>query len=218
MVKCKRVIVVFLLFLLAGCEDDEIKNLLQSGLDKGNPTGTRGVCFIVDKIDYPYTTKYIEGDLDEDSAISFKKKLNESLNKRLAMFARLGLLSEQPAEDENGQLTGFYQYDVSDEGRKYHAYALHGNRSVFCFGHVVIDSIRGKQWDVAETQADVSYYYHVEGEIPAWATSPELSIISPLSDNNDSIIWRKKTGGVPFNKTASGLKPVIIPNLIIFGT
>ncbi|RKS84352.1 hypothetical protein DES39_2184, partial [Orbus hercynius] len=146
MSKWQKIMMVFTLFLLVGCENAEIKKTLQDGFDNTNPTGTRGVCFTVGRIDYPYTSKYVEGKLDDFGfGLNREKKRNENLNQRLAMFARLGLLSETAALDDNGQPTGFYQYDFTDEGKQYGG-MYPKNDQFFCFGRVVVDSVGGMRW------------------------------------------------------------------------
>ncbi|RKS84416.1 hypothetical protein DES39_2179, partial [Orbus hercynius] len=144
MFKCYTIVMVLTLFLLVGCENAELKKTLQTGFDNANPTGTRGVCFTVGRIDYPYTTKEVTGKLDEYGYNRFIDG-NNILNKRLAMFARLGLLSETAALDDNGQPTGFYQYDFTDEGKQYGG-MYPKNDQFFCFGRVVVDSVGGMRW------------------------------------------------------------------------
>lgn len=56
------------------------------------------------RINYPYTTKYVKGKLDDKMhGINFKKSSNEYLNRLLVMYARLGLLSETPVIDDKGR-------------------------------------------------------------------------------------------------------------------
>ncbi|RKS84818.1 hypothetical protein DES39_2035 [Orbus hercynius] len=216
MSKWQKIIMLFSLFLLVGCENADIKKTLQAGFDNANPTGTRGVCFTVGRIDYPYTTKEVTGKLDEYGYNRFIDG-NNILNKRLAMFARLGLLSETAAVDDNGQPTGFYQYNFTDEGLKYKAYYLGGTSQVFCFGRVVVDSIGNKLWEPNKTTMTFTYYYHVEGEIPEWAKSPELNEYIALSKDNQQIDWSDQGSNNFFRKTKEGLKPIVTVGSLVFG-
>ncbi|RKS84415.1 hypothetical protein DES39_2178 [Orbus hercynius] len=217
MSKWQKIIMLFTLFLLLGCENAEIKKTLQAGFDNGNPSGNQGVCFGVGRIDYPYTSKYVEGKLDDFGfGLNREKKRNENLNQRLAMYARLGLLSETAAVDDNGQPTGFYRYNFTDEGLKYKAYYLQ-EWQVFCFGRVVVDSIGNKLWEPNKTMATVGYNYHVEGYIPKWAESPELNIIRRISKDNEPINWSARHAAWMFKKTKEGLKPYITTSIMIFG-
>ncbi|RKS84414.1 hypothetical protein DES39_2177 [Orbus hercynius] len=215
MSKWQKIIMLFSLFLLVGCENADFKKTLQMGFDKSNPTGTRGVCFGVGKIAYPYTTKEVVGEVNE-RGYNLLADINNDLNQRLAMFARLGLLSETAALDDNGQPTGFYQYDFTDEGLKYKAYYLQ-EWQVFCFGRVVVDSIGNKLWEPNKTMATVGYNYHVEGYVPEWAISPELNIITQLSKNREQIDWSDQQDSWMFKKTKDGLKPVVTPGVSAFG-
>ncbi|RKS84433.1 hypothetical protein DES39_2172, partial [Orbus hercynius] len=144
MSKWQKIIMLFTLFLLVGCENAEIKKMLQSGFDHANPTGNRGVCFMLGSIYYPYTTKEVVGEVNE-RGYNLQTDINNDLNQRLAMFARLGLLSETAAVDGHGQPTGFYQYDFTDEGKQYGG-MYPKNDQFFCFGRVVVDSVGGMRW------------------------------------------------------------------------
>lgn len=217
----QKIIMIFTLFLLAGCENTEIKQELQAGFDKANPSGKRGICFIVGRINYPYTTKYITGEENNQSGLSaeLRKERNESLNERLAMLARLELFSETPAIDDKGNATGFYQYDLTEEGKKYAAGRAGTNVRYFCFGRVVVDSVGDMYWggDTEKRWGSQKYIFHVEGEIPKWATSPELNIIGKLSKNNEPIKWDNVNASWPYSRTSKGLKPTVSPGIYYVG-
>ncbi|WP_170143312.1 hypothetical protein, partial [Orbus hercynius] len=135
----------------------------------------------------------VTGELDESGYNRFIDR-NNTLNKRLSTFAQLGLLTEQPVISEDGKPNGFYHYEITELGKAYRYY--NGDRQKFCFGRVVVDSIKSKQEIVTyfdEIQVEVVYNRHVEGEIPAWATSPLLrdAGYSVPSTKGEAIDWNK---------------------------
>ncbi|RKS87186.1 hypothetical protein DES39_0403 [Orbus hercynius] len=191
MFKLNSVIWLLVILLLTGCEDGKIKTILQTGLDKLNPTGKTGICFTVGDITYPYTSVDVTGELNESGYNRFIDR-NNTLNKRLSTFAKLGLLTEQPVIGEDGKPSGFYDYDLTELGKAYRYYSTRSQ--VFCFGRVVVDSITSKEEGLTSLNkilVNVGYKRHVEGEIPTWATSPLLNDVSVarLSKNGEPIDW-----------------------------
>ncbi|RKS84347.1 hypothetical protein DES39_2189, partial [Orbus hercynius] len=189
MFKLNHRIWLLAILLLTGCEDGKIKTMLQTGLDKLNPTGKVGICFTVGEVSYPYTSKDVIEAPDKWGE-TYPVAANKKLNQRLSIFAQLGLLTEQPVIGEDGKSTGFYHYDITDVGKGYRYY---WNQSqLFCFGRVVVDSIKSKNEGLTSLNkilVNVVYKRHVEGEIPVWATSPLLNDVASiqLSKNGEPI-------------------------------
>ncbi|WP_392563739.1 hypothetical protein RHO13_10765 [Orbus wheelerorum] len=190
---------IITLFLLAGCNDSKLQNVLQEGFDSSNPTGKTGICFTIGALNYPYTSHEVTGELDENGYNRFIER-NDILNKGLAIFSQLGLLSEQPAVDKDGKPTGFYHYDLTELGKKYRYY--HNDKQVFCFGRMVVDAITKKREETSNLGPvlAVTYRYHIEGEIPQWAISPLLNQIIQFSKNNEPIDWSYRFGNQRFDK------------------
>ncbi|WP_170143311.1 hypothetical protein, partial [Orbus hercynius] len=191
MFKLNHSIWLLAILLLTGCEDGKIKTILQTGLDQQNPTGKTGICFTVGDITYPYTSIAVTGELDE---FGYNRQVskNNILNSNLKSFAQLGLLSEQPIMAQDGKPSGFYYYDITELGKAYRYYSAESQ--VFCFGRVVVDSIKSKEEGLTslnKTLVNVVYKRHVEGEIPVWATSPLLNDVASiqLSKNGEPIDW-----------------------------
>ncbi|RKS87187.1 hypothetical protein DES39_0404 [Orbus hercynius] len=217
MFKLNHRIWLLAILLLTGCEDGKIKTILQTGLDKQDQTGKTGICFTVGDITYPYTSIAVTGELDESGYNRFIDR-NNTLNKRLSTFAQLGLLTEQPVISEDGKPSGFYHYDITELGKAYRYYT--GKQQLFCFGRVVVDSIKSKQEIVTyfdEIQVQVVYNRHVEGEIPVWATSPLLNDAGYRvpSKKGEAIDWNEGFFmQFFFRQKDNSLKPwpFIIPN------
>ncbi|WP_392563743.1 hypothetical protein [Orbus wheelerorum] len=220
MLYMKKYLLIITLLFLSGCENNQIKTVIQQGLDSQNPTGETGICFTVGVVDYPYTSHEVTGELDERGYNRFIVR-NNTLNKRLALFSQLGLLSEQPAVDKDGKPTGFYHYDLTELGEKYR-YFYHNNKQIFCFGRVIVDSIASKQESLTSLDTmlvNVWYNFHVEGEIPEWAKSPLLNSIRRLSKDNKAIDWSKGYHIQYFSRQKDNSLKIeigIIPN--IYGT
>ncbi|WP_392563746.1 hypothetical protein RHO13_10805 [Orbus wheelerorum] len=190
---------IITLFVLAGCNDSKLQKVLQEGFDSSNPTGKTGICFTVGVVDYPYTSIEVTGEPDQWGEL-YPVVANRKLNKRLALFSQLGLLSEQPVVDKDGKPTGFYHYDLTELGKKYRYY--HNDDQVFCFGRMVVDAITKKREETSNLGKvlSVDYRYHIEGEIPQWATSPLLNQYRFLSRKNEPIDWSKQLDNQRFDK------------------
>ncbi|RKS84346.1 hypothetical protein DES39_2188, partial [Orbus hercynius] len=159
----------------------------------------------------------VTGELDEFGYNRFIDG-NDTLNKRLSTFAQLGLLTEQPVIGEDGKPSGFYHYDITELGKAYRYYT--GKQQLFCFGRVVVDSIKSKDEGLTSLNkilVNVVYKRHVEGEIPVWATSPLLRDAGyPLSlKSGEPIDWQEGYFvQFFFRQKDNSLKPwpFIVPN------
>ncbi|WP_392563375.1 hypothetical protein RHO13_08080 [Orbus wheelerorum] len=162
-----QALIVLISFWLIGCNDniDQYKDRIQYDNDRRNPTGNRSLCLAVGdlaKTDYPYTIKYIEGEINEDDTWD-PIAWNNILNQRLANFAKAGLFSEQQVGEDNGK--PLYRYQFTPEGEKY-AHWWGGSVTYFCFGRVVVDKIT-RVSDLGGSTKIISFYFHYEN-LPDW--------------------------------------------------
>lgn len=113
---------VFMLSLvLTGCGENinQYKERVQQDNDRRNQTANKAMCLAVGHISqamYPYTVKYIEGDL-ENAHYRDPVYVNHKLNLRLSLYAKAGLFTEELVGEDNGK--PLYRYQFTDEGNKY---------------------------------------------------------------------------------------------------
>ncbi|WP_392559016.1 hypothetical protein [Orbus mooreae] len=131
----KKIVLLFGLLLLAGsligCDSAKLKQDFQRGYDKYNPNGDRGICLYLGRIkNYPYTTKYMEKEINDDipflSNIEFKE--------RLAGFAEIGMFTREKVSEDHGE--DIYRYSLTDLGHQYL------KPEGFCFGKIIVTGVK----------------------------------------------------------------------------
>ena len=183
----KKLAILWLLaFSLIGCGTEQEKRVLQAEFDESNPSGNSAICLSSvsnpsDSINLtePYTTSDITPGIED---YDYLVMANNWLNKRLAIFAQLGLLNQQALA--NGQ----YRYTLTELGAKY----LDEDK-LFCFGRVVIVDMKYQKKQ--DGKRLYTYRYYLEN-VPDWANNP-------LLDEINSVI-RKIIALTPETKGRSG--------------
>ncbi|OCG33156.1 hypothetical protein A9G33_01420 [Gilliamella sp. Choc3-5] len=158
-----------ILFLLKGCNNYIYKNRIQEENDRANPTGNKSVCLRVGKVYedmYPYTTKYMPG-YHKDLYYRDPIYVNHKLNKRLSLYAKEGLFTEELVGHDGDK--PLYRYDLTEEGRKYVDWWGGTN---FCFGRVVVEKVTGVD-DQLQGQRMIIFTYHLEN-VPNWIKNKDI--------------------------------------------
>ena len=183
----KLAILWLLVFSLIGCGTEQEKRVLQAEFDESNPSGNSAICLSSGlnprewiNLTEPYTTYDITPGIER---YDYLVMANNWLNKRLAIFAQLGLLNQQALA--NGQ----YRYSLTELGAKY---LYKDNR--FCFGRVVIVDMKYQKKQ--DGKRLYTYRYYLEN-VPDWANNP-------LLDEINSVI-RKIIALTPETKGRSGM-------------
>ena len=162
---------LILLSLLTGCDNTDYKTRIQEENDNINPDGNRAVCLAVGEIYkdmYPYTIKYIEGEINPKDPWD-KIRQNNRLNLKLSLYAKEGLFTEELVGYDGDK--PLYRYDLTDEGRKYIDKRWWGGTN-FCFGRVVVEKIVkvDNQW---KDKPMVIFSYHMDN-VPNWIKNQEI--------------------------------------------
>ena len=167
----KKLAILWLLaFSLIGCGTEQEKRVLQAEFDESNPSGNSAICVTTGggptvwlSFTEPYETHTIDPDLDDYNYLVI---VNNRRNKRLAIFAQLGLLNQQALA--NGQ----YRYTLTELGSNY---LYKDNR--FCFGRVVIVDMKYQKKQ--DGKHLYTYRYYLEN-VPDWANNPLLDEINAV--------------------------------------
>ncbi|OCG63465.1 hypothetical protein A9G48_05670 [Gilliamella sp. wkB18] len=165
---------LLMLSLLTGCDFTDYKTLIQNDNDYYNPSGYKSVCLRVGKVYedmYPYTTKYMPG-YHKDLYYRDPIYVNHKLNKRLALYAKEGLFTEELVGHDGDK--PLYRYNLTEEGRKYVDWWGGTN---FCFGRVVVDKIT-KVDNQLKGMRMVSFSYHMEN-VPNWIKNKDIYSLYP---------------------------------------
>jgi hypothetical protein len=160
---------LLMLSLLTGCDFTDYKTRIQRENDINNPTGNKSVCLRVGKVYedmYPYTTKYMPG-YHKDLYYRDPIYVNHKLNKRLALYAKEGLFTEELVGHDGDK--PLYRYDLTEEGRKYVDWWGGTN---FCFGRVVVEKVMGVD-DQLQGQRMIIFTYHLEN-VPNWIKNKDI--------------------------------------------
>ncbi len=183
----KLAILWLLVFSLIGCGTEQEKRVLQAEFDESNPSGNSAICLSNGlnprewiNLTEPYTTYDITPGIER---YDYLVMANNWLNKRLAIFAQLGLLNQQALA--NGQ----YRYTLTELGSNY---LYKDNR--FCFGRVVIVDMKYQKKQ--DGKRLYTYRYYLEN-VPDWANNP-------LLDEINSVI-RKIIQRTPETKARGGM-------------
>lgn len=195
---------LLLCIIIWGCDNySELKDVLQKRNDELNPNGNRAFCYYIGDFKFPYIFESISENDNKSMAHS-----KEKLAVRLPIFVNIGLLSREAvnsnANVSNGSVS--YKYSLTDEGRKYqYAFDRHlatrmQYENNFCFGHIVIQDVKGvKKLDYGNNAAipkeRVVVFYYLLENIPTWARSKELFESYNIRGENVS----KDTG--PYERT-----------------
>jgi hypothetical protein len=170
---------LLLSLMITGCDRNDYKTRVQEDNDRNNPTGNKSACVRVGKVFpemYPYTIKYMEG-YDEKMDFLDPIYINHKLNKRLALFAKEGLFSEELVGQDGDK--PLYRYDLTEEGKKYVDWWGGTN---FCFGRLVVDKIRkvedGQNGIGGGKMRTVYFYYHLEN-VPKWIQNEKIYSMYP---------------------------------------
>ncbi|MBX4133964.1 hypothetical protein JMI89_10040 [Frischella sp. Ac48] len=185
----KLAILWLLVFSLIGCGTEQEKRVLQAEFDESNPSGNSAICLSNGlnprewiNLTEPYTTYDITPGIER---YDYLVMANNWLNKRLAIFAQLGLLNQQALA--NGQ----YRYTLTELGAKY---LYKDNR--FCFGRVVIVDMKYQKKQ--DGKHLYTYRYYLEN-VPDWANNPLLDEInSVIRDIIARTAETKARGGMVF--------------------
>ncbi len=167
----KKLAILWLLaFSLIGCGTEQEKRVLQAEFDESNPSGNSAICVTTGEgptfwlsFTEPYETHTIDPSVDD---YDYLVKVNNRRNKRLAIFAQLGLLNQQALA--NGQ----YRYTLTELGSNY---LYKDNR--FCFGRVVIVDMKYQKKQ--DGKRLYTYDYYLEN-VPDWANNPLLDEINSV--------------------------------------
>jgi hypothetical protein len=160
---------LLMLSLLTGCDFTDYKTRIQRENDINNPTGNKSVCLRVGKVYedmYPYTIKYMPG-YHKDLHYRDPIYVNHKLNKRLALYAKEGLFTEELVGHDGDK--PLYRYNLTDEGRKYVDWWGGTN---FCFGRVVVEKVMGVD-DQLQGQRMIIFTYHLEN-VPNWIKNKDI--------------------------------------------
>ena len=184
----KKLAILWLLaFSLIGCGTEQEKRVLQAEFDESNPSGDRAICLSNSlnprewiNLTEPYTTYDITPGIER---YDYLVLANNRRNKRLAIFAQLGLLNQQALA--NGQ----YRYTLTELGAKYF-----DEDKLFCFGRVVIVDMEFEKKQ--DGKRLYTYRYYLEN-VPDWANNP-------LLDEINSVI-RKIIQRTPETKARGGM-------------
>ncbi|NUF49364.1 hypothetical protein [Gilliamella sp. ESL0250] len=167
---------LLMLPLLTSCDFNDYKTRIQEENDRANPTGNKAVCLRAGKIYqdmYPYTIKYMPG-YHKDMHYRDPIYINNKLNERLALYAKVGLFTEELVGHDGDK--PLYRYNLTDEGRKYLDKKWWGGTN-FCFGKVVVEKI-----DEVDDQMQgirmVFFYYHMEN-VPNWIKNKDIYSLYP---------------------------------------
>jgi hypothetical protein len=169
---------LLLSLMITGCDRNDYKTRIQEENDAANPTGNKTVCLAVGDITqdmYPYTIKYMEG-YDEKMDFLDPIYINHKLNKRLGLFAKEGLFSEELVGHDGDK--PLYRYDLTEEGKKYVDWWGGTN---FCFGRIVVDKITdvdNGHNGFGSNMRTVYFYYHLEN-IPKWIQNKDIYSMYP---------------------------------------
>ncbi|OCG56716.1 hypothetical protein A9G36_02545 [Gilliamella sp. Choc6-1] len=160
---------LLMLSLLTGCDFTDYKTRIQRENDINNPTGNKSVCLAVGDLTedmYPYTIKYMPG-YHKDLHYRDPIYVNHKLNKRLALYAKEGLFTEELVGHDGDK--PLYRYDLTEEGRKYVDWWGGTN---FCFGRVVVEKVTGVD-DQLQGQRVIIFTYHLEN-VPNWIKNKDI--------------------------------------------
>ncbi|WP_392563383.1 hypothetical protein RHO13_08120 [Orbus wheelerorum] len=207
--KINMMLIIGLLFILflAGCDNTDYKTRIQQENDEDNPDGNKSACLIVGDLrqnDYPYTIKYLVGEIDPKDRRD-KIKVNNLLNINLSLFAKEGLFTEEAVGYDGDK--PLYRYDLTDEGRKYVDWWGGTN---FCFGRIVVDSIR----DVENSQDGdnlrrVYFLYHLE-HIPTWVQNKAIYSMYPGYGDIEAAVTGKQARGTHYYRFSANGKLTLI--------
>ncbi|WP_392563382.1 hypothetical protein RHO13_08115 [Orbus wheelerorum] len=189
------IIGLLLTLILAGCDNTDYKTRIQQENDRKNYSGNKSACLIVGNLrqnDYPYTIKYLVGEIDPKNPHD-KIDNNNWLNIKLSLFAKEGLFTEEVIGYDGDK--PLYRYDLTDEGRKYVDWWGGTN---FCFGRIVVDSIR----DVENSQDGdnlrrVYFLYHLEN-IPTWVQNKAIYSMYPGYGDIEAAVTGKQARGTHY--------------------
>jgi hypothetical protein len=179
---------LLMLSLLTGCDFTDYKTRIQRENDINNPTGNKKSCLRVGKVYedmYPYTTKYMPG-YHKDLYYRDPIYVNHKLNKRLALYAKEGLFTEELVGHDGDK--PLYRYNLTEEGRKYVDWWGGTN---FCFGRVVVEKIIDVDNQLKGMRM-VTFTYHLEN-VPNWIKNKDIYSLYP----NYSEIEPAVTGSRP---------------------
>ena len=167
---------LLMLPFLTSCDFNDYKTRIQEENDYNNPTGNKAVCLAVGDLYadmYPYTIKYMPG-YHKDMHYRDPIYINNKLNERLALYAKVGLFTEELVGHDGDK--PLYRYNLTDEGRKYLDKKWWGGTN-FCFGKVVVEKI-----DEVDDQMQgirmVFFYYHMEN-VPNWIKNKDIYSLYP---------------------------------------
>jgi hypothetical protein len=177
---------LLMLSLLTGCDFTDYKTRIQRENDINNPTGNKSVCLAVGDLTedmYPYTIKYMPG-YHKDLHYRDPIYVNHKLNKRLALYAKEGLFTEELVGHDGDK--PLYRYNLTEEGRKYVDWWGGTN---FCFGRVVVDRITEVDNQLKGMRM-VSFRYHMEN-VPNWIKSKQIYSLYPNFDGLEDVVTGK---------------------------
>jgi hypothetical protein len=182
---------LLLSLIITGCDRNDYKTRIQEENDDDNPTGNKSACVRVGKVFpemYPYTIKYMEG-YHKDLYYRDPIYVNHKLNKRLALFAKEGLFSEELVGHDGDK--PLYRYDLTEEGKKYVDWWGGTN---FCFGRIVVDKITDVDNDHngigGGNMRTVYFDYHLEN-IPKWIQNEKIYSMYPGYGNIKNAVTGK---------------------------
>ncbi|WP_392563384.1 hypothetical protein RHO13_08125 [Orbus wheelerorum] len=195
--KINIMLIIGLLFtlFLSGCDSTDYKARIQRENDRKNPSANKSACVAVGDLrqnDYPYTIKYLVGEIDPDDRWD-KIKLNNRLNLRLSLFAKEGLFTAEAVGYDGDK--PLYRYDLTDEGRKYVNWWGGTN---FCFGRIVVDSIKNvENAQDGDNLRKVNFIYHLEN-IPTWIQNKAIYSMYPGYGDIEAAVTGKQTVGTHY--------------------
>jgi hypothetical protein len=196
---------LLLSLMITGCDRNDYKTRIQEENDRNNPTGNKSACVRVGKVFpemYPYTIKYMEG-YDEKMDFLDPIYINHKLNKRLALFAKEGLFSEELVGHDGDK--PLYRYDLTEEGKKYVDWWGGTN---FCFGRIVVDKItevENGHNGFGSNMRTVYFYYHLEN-IPKWIQNEKIYSMYPGYGNIKNAVTGKTASGSHYYSVSSNGK------------
>jgi hypothetical protein len=196
---------LLLSLMITGCDRNDYKTRIQRENDAKNPSGNKSACVAVGDLTqdmYPYTIKYIEGEIDPKDPYD-KVVTNNRLNLKLSLFAKEGLFSEELVGQDGDK--PLYRYDLTEEGKKYVDWWGGTN---FCFGRIVVDKItevENGHNGFGSNMRTVYFYYHLEN-IPKWIQNEKIYSMYPGYGNIKNAVTGKTASGSHYYSVSSNGK------------